>query len=251
MKRFFAVALLIAVASSANAQTRLWLGGPTPGDVPMLDGLQLGDEVWVDIWAQTDPAEGDNQLLNVSLNLVSSDPNVVDWHSIDFLNPVLVPQSGFPPKDVVRFEFVNDSSSNPPLEADANGDLVGASGFSVTGKERTGAGIGGLTTGLDPDFNSDTGAFLLARAHGWIAHPGHTDLNLQIGENGLNYNGERSSDVTVVFGDSVNDPLNGEADRGVSSDAADGVIWAEPEPGSIVLLLLGSLGLGLVRRRKA
>jgi len=187
------------------------------------------------------------------LNLVASDPNVVDWHSIEMVNPVIVPQSGFPPKDVVRFEFVNDSSadSDPPLGPDARGELIGFSGFSVTGDLRTGAGIGGLTADLDPNVDPDTGAFLLARAHGWIAHPGHTDLNLQIGDNGLNYNGKRSSDATVIFGDSENSPLNGETDRNTSGDFPDAVVWATPEPGSIVLLLLGSLGLGLVRRRKA
>jgi len=46
MKRFFAVALLIAVASSANAQTRFSVTSSSP-----LDDLGLGDEVWLDIWA--------------------------------------------------------------------------------------------------------------------------------------------------------------------------------------------------------
>jgi hypothetical protein len=139
-----------------------------------------------------------------------------------------------PPKNILRYEFTNDSA-NADLGMDA---LRGMQGFSVANQTTIGAGLG-----FDFDPLLVDGSWRLGSIH-WKAHrPGHIGIFLEIGANGLNNAGQSSAQTSVVFGDSEDNPLNGNDDRQVPSSRPDAIIWIIPEPSSIALAFLGLIAL--------
>ena len=121
------------------------------------------------------------------------------------------------------------------------------------GEDAVGAGFGADTTALpDSDYDPQNNSWRIATLHYTtrVADFSHTDIYLTIGENGINNVGGDSSDTEVIFGDSDDSPLNGEDGRGQRSSRPDASYWVIPEPSSVVLGLLGLLGLVFCGRRR-
>ena len=207
-------AVLALAAAAASADTTFWINDSDSNagssGIGVLD--PLGGTGY--IWGRPD---GDETLLNLSLNLVS-DSASVSLTGVNVLNPVIVYPMGLP-KSVVRYEF--DSSGVAALDA-----ITGFGGFSINHLERVGVGMGPRTGAdadppllppkgvRDPNYDAVNDAFLIASfAYNVVGDARDAGLWLQIGADGLNNVGGRSEDVNVVFG-SPNDPaLNGETGR--------------------------------------
>jgi hypothetical protein len=256
MKRIFAVACLLGFLTASAHATNVWLSssgeippGSEAGEVPMVM-QRPGEEGWLWIWGRPDDGK---TLLNLSLNVVPdvSDPDPVIWFTRAHLDNPLLGRITFPPpaRDIKRYEFVQDSSTSPNFTMVP--EIHGLQGFSVTGQQVIGAGIGPDTTNLDPGYDPAHNSWHLGSIH-WIAHkPGHVELFLQIGDNGLNNAGAASRDTGVVFGDLQDIVLNGETGRDQNSLRPDAIIWIIPEPSTWLMGLVACAGLiPMLRRRK-
>ena len=109
-----------------------------------------------------------------------------------------------------------------------------------------GVGIGPHSEHLDPAYDPVKDSWLLATVDYDVIGLGHTDLFLEIGQHGLNNAEERSSDTEVVFGDSVDEPRNGETGRLQPTTNPQARIWSVPEPSTMVLAVLVLLGLAVI-----
>jgi hypothetical protein len=251
MKRIFAVACLLGLFVASAQATNIWVDNGDGGSVPPPPGSDLvmpvempgvGDPFWFYIYGR--PDEG-KTLQNLSLNVGSSDPNGIWFTSVLLDNPILG-QVTFPPptKNILRYEFVQDTSNGievPSMQVD------GVQGFSVTNAAAIGAGIGPNTTDFDPGYDGETNSWLLGVIHGEVHRPGHYQILLAIGENGLNNAGESSAQTSVIFGPAET-PENGETGRGVFVPVAK--VWVVPEPSSVVIGLIGALALVPLARRR-
>jgi hypothetical protein len=253
MKRILAVACLLGLFVASAQATNIWVDNGNQGSVPPTDLVMpvempgIGDPFWFYIYGR--PDEG-KTLQNLSLNVGSSNGDAIWFTDVLLDNPILG-QVTFPPptKNILRYEFVQDTSNGievPSMQVD------GVQGFSVTNAEAIGAGIGPGSTDFDPGYFPGEGgehddSWLLGVIHGTVHRPGHFEILLAIGENGLNNTGESSSDTMVLFGPSQ-EGLNGESGRGVFVPVAK--VWVVPEPSSVVIGLIGALALVPLARRR-
>ena len=184
----------------------------------------------------------DKTLLNWSLNLRSTAAGVINFTGVDLLNPLLGQSGLF--GDVLRYEFVFDSELGSYNGLPAHGQHLEFQGYSVTNQGVTGAGMGPASTTLDPFYDTENAVWHLATVTYNVVGSGSTDLFLQLGENGLNYQGERSSDAVVVFGNPLDPPLRGELDRYIDSATSDATILSTPggANGTISLSDIGAPG---------
>lgn len=250
MKRILAVACLLGLFVASASATSIWVDNGNGGSLPPAPGSDLimpvempgiGDPFWFYIYGRPDAGK---TLANLSLDVGSSDPNGIWFTNVLLDNPFLV-RAGFPiNKDVYRYEFTQDTSNGIPVPSM---QVEGVQGFTVTGAQRLGAGLGPDTASLDGGYDEGTDSWLLGSIHGTVHRPGHYQIWLAIGENGLNNQGESSLDTSVVFGPST-DAVNGETGRGVWVPVAK--LWVVPEPSSVVIGLLGALALIPFARRR-
>ena len=115
--------------------------------------------------------------------------------------------------------------------------------------------MGPASTTLDPFYDTENAVWHLATVTYNVVGSGSTDLFLQLGVNGLNYQGERSSDAVVVFGNPLDPPLRGELDRYIDSATSDATILSTPggepvislaplvKPRTSIVLTLKALGM--------
>ena len=179
------------------------------------------------VWARPDSGE---TLVNWSLRLVSSDSSILTFtaSAVESLNPVLG-DTGTPNfDDIVRWEYVDQ----PTGSSSSINDFQGINIFQV---DRTGVGIGPSSTGTtynDPLYDSTNDAWLLAQVDYTLTGTiGQTNLFLQIGDQGINNQGQASSQTSAVFGDLTDLPaLNGNTSRMQSSTNADAVIAKTTDP---------------------
>ncbi len=225
----------------------------TPEDVPMQMDVQVGDTLWYYIWGR--PDEGQT-LLNLSLNAVSSDESAIWFTDATVVNPRLAEASPpFVPNPIDRYEFPSTpffvGDPDPDDDTTKGVKVTNIGGATVANQEITGAGMGPNVADFDPTYDPQNDAWLIGSIHLMPKKPGHYDIFLQIGQNGLNNAGQSSSDTNVVFGALTDPGLNGNADRQQNSETPEATIWVIPEPSSIVLMGLGLLGLIALRRRSA
>ncbi len=233
-------ALVVAVGSPQARCIEFWLsetdavdGSVTQSNVTsLLDEGATGQQMR--IWVRPD---ADLTLKNISLNLRSTNPGVIEFTDVIVHNPQLVP--GGVGNPVHRFEFAT-GDPNTPGQVTIEPDIVSNfTGFTVSNRDKTGAGLGPLTQPVDNLYDSAADAFLLATVDYDFVGFGGTQLFLQIGAIGLNQTEggvqRGSEEEEVIFGGSVppdEPPLNGEADRNMDSATADGAIvtswWINP-----------------------
>ncbi len=226
-----AVAILCCWTISASA-TSIWLT-PTnslpAGSVPPQNASEIpqvnrgfGNTGSFFIWAEPDASK---TLLNWSLNIVSSDPNIVQFttSSVNSFNPDL---NSMP--NVRRWELINEHQSlqvpEPKLER--------IQGFSLFNQASSGIGIG---TGPDaaggsmvPDPFAANNSWLIAQVDyvtGSI--PGNAEVFLQIGDAGINNLGEESSMTSVVFGALTDTALNASTARKQNSETPELIFTVE------------------------
>jgi len=170
------------------------------------------------IWARPDPGE---TLTAINLSLFPTDLQVIRFTGAEILNPVLG-QVEFPPppRDLVRFAYVPQ-----PIVSQFDGAVRGIGGAIFFNRDRVGAGLGPATTDLDPLYDREADAWLLASATYDVLGPGTTHLFLQIGpRGGIGQAGQRTNDAEVVFGGGSDPPLNGNDDRERNSATPDATI---------------------------
>lgn len=268
MNRILAIAILLMLPVAPVLGANFWLdpvgtippgSAPpaTPEDVPMQMDVKPGDILWYFIWGR--PDEGKTLAgpqAGLSLNAVSSDESAIWFVDATVENPRLAePNPPFQPNPIDRYEF----PSTPIFVGDPDPDdsqpkgvrVTNIGGATVTSAEITGAGLGPNVADFDPTYDAENDAWLIGSIHLMPKKPGHFDIFLQIGQNGLNNVGEASIDTNVVFGALSDAPLNGNNDRQRNSETPEATIWVIPEPSSIVLMGLGVLGLIALRRRSA
>jgi hypothetical protein len=250
MRHFVAMAVVILLCTATANATNVWLStSDTSSDVGVAMAMNLPNSSGqLHVWARPDAGEN---LANISLNVESSVDGVIAFTGATMVNPYLGnagPLGGN--KDVFRYEFANDSSSDPPLNIADPNRIEGLQGFTVSNGSVIGLGFGPGTTALpDPDYDAQNNSWRIGSVD-YDAISGHTDIYLTIGENGINNAGGDSADTDVIFGDSDDTPLNGEDGRGQRSSRPDGSISVIPEPSSVVLALMGLLGLVFYGRRR-
>jgi hypothetical protein len=246
MNRILVIGVVLMLPVAGASATNIWVspsGAPAAQSVAEVDHDDLGQAGSLDIWVQPD---ADKTLLNLSLNVRSTDDGVLDFTGASILSDI--GDIGLP---VVRFENVKDSNSAVAVVINVDPDSIdGFQGFTVLPLGIVVTGLGPLAIQFnDPNYDSGLDAFLLGRVEYVTTHPGSTNIFLQIGDNGANNQDESSADLGVVFGDPSDPALNGELERNTDSATPDATITATPEPSSVLLLVLGALGLLAIRRR--
>jgi hypothetical protein len=223
------VALLLAIPGHSAAEVHIWLSGvgatgtgsafpATAAAVPTLQPY-VGGSGTVYIWGRPDPDADIPSLENVSLNLFSDTPGTIQFTSATVYNAL-------PP--VTRFQFVDDSTANPPLPIGTN-RIDGIAGYTIS---VSADGIGSFS---DPLYRSATSSWLIAEVDYDVLATGEnttTRLYLEIGAYGINHEEDLTSECEVIFGDATDFPsLNGEDDRGEPSANYDALILPRPLPG--------------------
>jgi len=163
------------------------------------------------IWAKPDPGE---TLLNWSLNVVSSNPNVLSLMSanVSTYNPILNAQN-----NARRWEFVGEPTTTS--SAPGNEVLERVLGFSLQlDPANVGLGIGSGLTAAEADPFAANDSWLIAKIDYVTKNNlGSTDVFLQIGDAGINHSNEPSSMTDVFLGAISDQPLNGATQRNQSS----------------------------------
>jgi len=255
MRNILAVCVIVALtAMNANA-IEIWLsdvgtvGGGVSQGVANVSAAAGANSVYV--WRRPD---AEKTLTNIALNVRSTDDGIIDFTGVTMFNPTLL--------DIgvvfARYEFKNDSSQGLVPSADGN-RMDNISGFTVANTDVIGKGMGSWSVGQgDAYYDAAADAFLIAQLdyNAVGALDSTTDLYLQINENGINHEGESSADAEVVFGAASDPALNGNNDRGVDSLTADATLTIGeggpiiPEPSTVLLAMLGLVGLGFHGCRK-
>ncbi|MEN1681194.1 MAG: hypothetical protein AAGJ46_16525 [Planctomycetota bacterium] len=234
---------VLAVATHAQAAATFWLstsGASPPGPEVASYSLSPGESDVLYVWARP---EAGKQLRNVSLNLLA-DKTGVDFTDGAFT--VLNAAGG----SVTRFGFRKDSSTSPELLSDytlgevSAGDVDGLfdlQGFSI-GSDADIRGMGpGCLAGDANCFLASDGepAWLFATVGFSATTVGVVNLNLQVGESGINHqtlaDGDYNFDGTVDDGDhtfwsddfglTANLAADGNGDGTI--DAADYTVWRD------------------------
>jgi len=208
----------------------------TPGAVPMLQPY-VGGAGTVYIWGRPDVG---NSLVDLSLNLIAEtqpicSPGCVTPNAISFTSATIYNQPfGSPSSSMVRFKYVDDSTSSPPLPIAAN-RIDGMEGLRIfEGGTVPAVGIGSFA---DPLRDSVNNSWLIATVTYNVLAIGEnseTQLFLEIGPIGLNQANGSTSDANVVFGDAtdaMNATLNGHDNRGVHPGNFDAKILPRLLPG--------------------
>jgi hypothetical protein len=181
------------------------------------------------IWARPDAGQ---TFAQISLDARSTDANVIDFTGVTVHNPSfgVDGQSG---KNRQRYEFTQDSSSATPILPEVDPDaLKRFQGFTFTESLALGIGLGADSIALnDPFYDEVANAFLIATVAFEAVNPGATEVFLQIGANGINYDGQTSSQTNVVFGAATDAPLNALTQRGQDSATAELVLQITNLPG--------------------
>jgi hypothetical protein len=251
MRVVWLLSILLALRANSIHATNIWISpsgtsSAPPADPSELPVLRPSGTAYV--WAQVDPGR---ELLNWSLNVHTSNPNVANLTGVRVYNPLIGGTASHPPpKHIHRYEYVNEPAP------DENGQSIeGFSGYTVTNSTVIGAGIGEFTASieasLDPRYyDPDNLAFLIAAITYKAAERGTTGLYLQIGPNGLNNANERSRDTEVVFGAITDPALNGESGRNLDSATPEAHITVT-EPSTLLFFCTGFMALcsRLARRR--
>ena len=231
------VGVIALLANVANA-TNVWLSTESSsaiGEVPSVEQRPPGP-FGLNIWVR--PDEG-RQLANFSLNLRTTNPEIVWFDDITVFNPYL----GNTPlgTKLFRFEFTEGDEA---ITSDGR-SIENFQGFTVTNRDVIGIGLGPAFQDRNPDpgYDSTTDAWLLGSVHGAGHCCGHADVYLEIGKRGINNDGESSSDTFVVFGAVDDTPLNGDRDRLRPSDTPDATLWFVPKGSSLVMMVIGGVGL--------
>jgi hypothetical protein len=226
------VAVVFAIVGQSAMAVDIWLSGiGSPGNafpltasaVPTLEPY-LGGSGTIYIWGRPDT---DESLENVSLNLVSDTSGVIQFTSATVFNepwPIGMPT-------MTRFEFVDDSTEDPPLPISAN-RVNGITGLRVFDDGPYPAvGIGNIA---DPLYSPTNTSWLIAAVDYDALASGEnaeTHLFLEIGAIGMNHIGQLTDECYVVFGDATDGALNAEIQRGVPSVNFDARIRPRPLPG--------------------
>lgn len=206
-KRLVAFLLLAAFCQPTNGQMNFWLSttadvavGSSPGETPSIEYPRGGIGA-VHIWAKPDDGK---TLENFSLNLLSTSETAIEFVSAEIINGE-------------RFGSVFDT--NHGLDLSNQGTCVfpaplhgiwKLSGFSVD--PSTGSGLNSAAPGDDAYYDEVNESWLLATIEYLAAENGTTDLYLEIGDIGMNYEGESATDMSVRFGSLADLPLSNAAD---------------------------------------
>jgi hypothetical protein len=221
-----AVALIICSGHQLFAQnTHIWLsdriGSPAPPSQISLTSVS-GAERSVFIWARPElQAPVFKTITDFSLNLLATDALIDLGESVVF-NPVIDGSK--------RYQFVNDSSEglaatgSPEEMYDLFGIRVDPSDNGVSHD-----GFGGAC-GSDPLCDTDSSG-----TYAWLigavtyTATGAGDLELQIGQFGINHDGESTAETNVMFGEDVAS-YNGESDRSVTR-------WSDSYPEATITIV--------------
>lgn len=222
-KRLTAILLLLVTAASASGQMSFWLS--TSGDVN--NGSEIGETPSIEwprggsgeiyIWAKP---ETDKTLENFSLNIVSTSETAIEFDS------AVIANEG-------RFGSVFDT--NHDLDIADQGICVfpapphgvwGLTGLSID--PDSGTGLNAAAPGADPNYDASNKTWLLATIGYTALENGSTDLFLEVGQIGMNYEGETASSMNVRLG-SVADPVLGNGplqrcERSATSEATIDVV---------------------------
>jgi hypothetical protein len=234
------VVVVLAVPGQSSATVNIWLSTSgttsslfpaTPFAVPVFQPY-LGGSESIFIWGRPDPGKS---LVNLSLNLFAETqpictPECVTPNAIAFTSATIFnPQFGEP--TVTRFEYVDDSTAAPPLPITPN-RVDGITGVTIF---ENGAippvGIGSMA---DPGYDTSNNSWLIAKVDYAALSTGEnsqTRLYLEIGHIGLNHAGESTAACSVIFGDALDEPLNGLGDREMPSGNFDALIQPRILPG--------------------
>lgn len=230
MRIIAAVGILIAgFATVSVAQTRFWISShdiadgsppPTGNEVaPLTAPVGVpGQELY--IWVRPDSGK---TLQNFSLNVVATDPDVIDFTAVEVQN------------DSMRFEVVQDSTVGMDPSSDDHaatacylGDepaeraIWGIRGFSID--ELGGTGLGPAVINSDSHYDSDNDAWLLATVNYEATQLGSTDLYLQIGEMGISNLNETTTQFTALFGNPSDIAQSADSDRCVSGNSPEATL---------------------------
>jgi PEP-CTERM motif-containing protein len=247
-----AIAILTMTAVGAHAQTHIWLsnvgtvGAGVSQSVPEL-GVGAGANQ-IHLWGTIEPEQ---TMKNLSFNIRSTTDAVLDFTNVTMYNPIVA--SG-PSGDVLRYQFLSDSASVPPVAPAAvdPDSISNFQGFTVTA-QTTGMGQSAIDLG-DPFYDPTANAFLIATVDYNVVGPqgSMTELFLQIGGNGANLDGLGSIDTLIVFGNPNDPALNSETQHNTDSATFDArlTVTPVPEPCALALAALGLMGLAGHGRRQ-
>ncbi len=225
-------AIFFAFVTPSSA-TNIWLSASETSSTPPTDPSQipkLRSSGTAYVWAQVNL---EKTLVNWELNIHTNAPGVIEFSGVEVPNPKLG-ESGDPPKDIRRYEFV----AEPPPALDGQ-SIDSFQGFTVANTDTIGLGLGPMAAELDPLYDAANDSWLIAEIDYVSAGKGRTDLFLQ--HVGLNNDGEGAGDIDVIFGALTDPPLNGLAGRDQNSATPEAHIVPEPSTGT--LIVVGFLGL--------
>ena len=236
MRRMVSIfAVVVLMASNANAATHVWLSpiGEPDGTVTVGNQHDVHDSVGgsgeLNVWIKPQPGEV-YVTGGLSFNLTSATPGVIDFAAVTVYNPEIEiePPPFFGPPTAVRWVCVVDSTtqnssecgsgSNPEPLLDLSGpdddEIHPFGGFATLSQANVLLGLGvEAAKEIDPLYDPVADAWLFATVEYDVLSEGTTELFLQIGANGIAGSSNPSSDVNVIFGDGSDPPLNAEEDR--------------------------------------
>jgi hypothetical protein len=221
-----AVVVIICSGHQLFAQnTHIWLsdriGSPAPPSAASLASVS-GAERSVFIWARPEiQAPAFKTITDFSLNLLATNALIDLGESVVF-NPVIGGSK--------RYQFVNDSSEGLAATGSPEEmyDLFGVR-IDVSDNGVSHDGFGGAC-GSDPYCDTDS-----AGTYAWLigavtyTATGAGDLVLQIGQFGINHDGESTADTNVMFGGDVAS-YNGESDRSLTR-------WSDSYPEATITIV--------------
>ena len=203
-----------------NAQMHFWLSsngdvvtGSVAGETPQIQ-IPRGAVGEIYVWAK--PDEG-KTLENFSLNLVSSSETAIEFVSAEIINEG-------------RFGSVFDTSHGLSIEEQSicifPAPLHGVWGLTALSVDPdSGTGLNAAEPGGDLNYDSANGSFLVGSILYNAVDNGFTELLLEIGNIGMNYDGEQAGDMSVLLGSLADTPLsNAFEDRCIPSDTAEAEI---------------------------
>lgn len=217
-----AVAIAVALTSwdTSFGQMNFWLSttgdvtqGSAAGEVPDVRSPR-GSSGMIHVWAKPDT---NKNLESFALNLVSTSETAIEFTSAEVINDG-------------RFGFVFDTNNGLDIAdqsicifpAPQHG-IWGLSGISITPESAT--GLNAAAPGEDAFYDSVNQSWLLASIGYSALANGATDLFLEVGQIGMNYEGESAESLSVGFG-ALSDPKlgNGFEDRCTRSLTADATV---------------------------